>query len=102
MLTVVAHYHRTEASLADGHTVNFGRPWLPDSYCDRGLISLPYLDGSELENTVIEGANVRFLWLIPVTLKEVNYKKKEGLEALEEKFEVSHFNYLDPYRQSVV
>jgi hypothetical protein len=46
--------------------------------------------------------NVQFLWLIPVTIEEVNYKKKEGLEALEQKFEENSFNYLDIYRRSVV
>src|SRR5438034_4461732 len=49
LLTAIAHYHRTGAMLGVGHTVNFGRPWLPGSLCTHGLISLPYLDGPELE-----------------------------------------------------
>lgn len=49
LLTVVAHYHCTATSLGVGHTVNFGRSWLPDSLCSYGLVSLPYLDGSPLE-----------------------------------------------------
>src|SRR5262245_11001129 len=49
LLTVTAWYHRTGARLGCGHTVNFGRPWLPRSNCDYGLFSLPYLDGPDLE-----------------------------------------------------
>jgi Suppressor of fused protein (SUFU) len=102
LLTVIAYYHVTETPLAQSHTVNFGRPWLPGSNCDHGLISLPYLDGYELEQVVVETCEVQCLWLIPVTVREVDYKKKEGIEALEEKFDISLFNYLDIYRKSVV
>src|SRR5262245_31575846 len=49
LLTAVAHYHRTGNPLGIGHTVNFGRPWLPGSLCEFGLLSLPYLDGPSLE-----------------------------------------------------
>jgi hypothetical protein len=100
LLTAVAHYHRTGRRLAVGHSVNFGRPWLPGSACTHGLISLPYLDGPELE--WLAAPAVRFLWLIPVTEAEVSFKKSRGLEALEERFEATAFDYLDPRRPSVV
>lgn len=100
VLTATAHYHRTGARLGLGHTVNFGQPWLPGSRCTFGLISLPYLDGPELER--LAEPEVKFLWLIPVTEKEVAYKRKHGMEALEERFEEAQFNYLDPLRSSVV
>jgi hypothetical protein len=99
LLTVVAHYHRTGRALGLGHTVNFGRPWLPGSRCTHGLISLPYLDGPNLE--WLAEPRIQFLWLIPVTEAEVRYKRQHGLEALEQRFEESQFNYLDPVRASV-
>lgn len=104
LLTAVAHYHCTGQRLGVGHTVNFGRPWIEKSNCDRGLLSLPYLDGPKLEQFVSpeDGTLVRFLWLIPITEAEVEYKKTSGLEALEQKFEQSGFDYLDPRRPSVV
>ena len=74
---------------------------MPNSTCDHGLISLPYLDGPSLELAEIERVEAHFLWLIPVTREEVEYKKKFGLEALESKLESSAFNYLDPKRKSV-
>ena len=100
LLTAVAHFHRTAARLDLGHTVNFGRPWLPGSSCDYGLVSLPYLDGPRLE--WMTESMTRFLWLVPVTQSEVQFKKRFGLEALEEKFESEHFDYLDPFRTPVV
>jgi len=102
LLTVVSHYNRTGNRLGLGHTVNFGRSWLPSSNCEFGLISLPYLDGPGLECLDLNGINVRFLWLIPVTREEVEFKKKHGLVALEENFETASFDYLDINRLSVV
>lgn len=102
LLTAIAHYHRTGAKLGLGHTVNFGRPWLDASLCEFGLISLPYLDGPELEWLPLGASHkARLLWLVPVTAAEVAFKKAEGLGTLEERLEAASFNYLDPRRRSV-
>jgi Suppressor of fused protein (SUFU) len=104
LLTVVAHYHRTGASLDLGHTVNFGRPWLPESTCSYGLVSLPYLDGPALENLCIPARKelIKFYWLVPITKEEMEFKRTNGLPALEERFERTGLNYIDPLRKSVV
>lgn len=102
LLTVIAHYHRTGAFLNLGHTVNFGNPWIVNSKCNYGLLSLPYLDGGSLEWLDLGEQKVRFLWLVPITQQEAEYKKKYGLEALEEEFDKVDFNYLNPERESVV
>jgi hypothetical protein len=102
LLTAVAHYHLTGAYLDVGHTVNFGRPWLPRSKCDHGLLSLPYMDGPKLEWFDGSGRKIRFLWLIPVTPEEVEFKRLHGLEALEARFEERGLDYLDPERRAVV
>ena len=103
LLTVVAHYHRTGARLSVGHTVNFGRPWLPGSRCMFGLISLPYLDGPDLEVLRIRPLrrDVRCLWLIPITAREVEFKKQRGIQALEDLFQGLNVNYVDPLRADV-
>ena len=100
ILTAVAHYHRTASRLAVGHSVNFGKPWAAGSNCVYGVISLPYLDGPRLE--WLPEPRVRFLWLIPVTKAEIEFKKKRGMDALEERFEAAGFDYLDPLRPSIV
>jgi Suppressor of fused protein (SUFU) len=102
LLTVVAHYHRTGAKLGLHHTVNFGRPWLKNSTCSYGLISLPYLYGSQLEWLGSSGLRVRNLWLLPITKAERDFKKKNGAEALERLFEEHQVDYLDPERRSLV
>ena len=104
LLTVVAHYHRTGQHLGLNHTVNFGRPWMKESECTYGLISLPYLDGPSLEefHSASSASMIRFLWLIPITKAEREYKVAFGVEALERKFEESNFDYVDALRPSIV
>jgi hypothetical protein len=102
LLVATAHYHRTGAPLGLGHTVNFGQPWIKGSKCEYGFVSLPYLDGPKLERLGGENdGSVMFYWLVPVTKSEVEFKKRNGVEALEAKFEQASFNYLDPHRKSV-
>lgn len=103
LLTAIAYYHR-EHSLDLAHTVNFGRPWQENSKCGYGLVSLPYLDGPDLENLYIPAydENIKFYWLIPIDQKELEYKKIYGMDGLEDKFEEVGFNYLDPERRSVI
>jgi hypothetical protein len=101
LLVATAHYHRTGHTLNLWHTVNFGRPWLEGSACEYGLISLPYLDGPRLEDFRSGTSSVKFYWLIPVTRKEVRLKAEYGVKALEERFELSSFDYVDPMRPSV-
>lgn len=102
LLTVVSFYHRTSARLGLGHTVNFGRPWLRNSSCTFGLLSLPYLYGPALEWFGRESSRTRILWLIPISKAERDFKQKSGLEALESKFEESSLKYLDWNRRSAV
>jgi hypothetical protein len=102
LLFAVAHYRRTAARLGVGDSINFGRPWVEDSSCEYGLISLPYLDGPKLEKLTIGVSEIRCLWLIPVTAAEAQFKQRHGLEALEQEFELAGFDYLNPKRRSVV
>lgn len=101
ILVATAHYHRTGKRLGLGHTVNFGQPWLPGSRADHGLLSRPYLDGPKLEFLQLDPGRVRFLWLIPVTSSEVQFAQRCTVEELEERFEATKFDYLDPLRPPV-
>jgi hypothetical protein len=102
LLHFTAHFHRTGARLGLGHSVNLGRPWVRGSKCSFGLISLPYADGPRLENGFIQLKPVSFLWLIPITRAEREFKRTHGLEALEQRFEAASFYPPDPKRRSVV
>jgi hypothetical protein len=99
LLYAIAHFHITGEELDFSHTVNFGRPWLPESNCEYGLLSAI---GSDIDTLEIDGDEVQFLWLIPITEAEREYKKKHGFEALEEKFAGADMACEDPQRKSVV
>jgi hypothetical protein len=100
LLYATAHYHRTASRLGVAHTINFGRPWLPESACAHALVSLPYLDGPALERPA--DTTARILWLVPITPSELQFKKAYGADALEERLEAAGFDYLDPHRAPVV
>ena len=102
LLTVCASYHRNVLPLNIHHTVNIGQPWLDDSKCDHAFISLPYLDGEELELFNFEGNEIHCYWLIPITEKERDYKIDNGCEALEQLFEEKQFDYLNPDRKCLL
>jgi len=99
-LSVIAHFHATGASLDVGHTVSLGRPWLPGSSCEYGLVSLPYLDGPALEWP--GDSSFRCLWLLPITAGELEYKRSHGVDALESLLESSGVDVVDAYRPSSV
>lgn len=100
LLTVIAHYHATGNEIQLGHTVNFGKPWQDNSKCTYGLISLPYMDGPDLES--FPAYSTECYWLVPITLQERDYKIKFGLESLEEKFDLIGLDYVNPNRASAV
>lgn len=102
LLTVTAHYHRTGHFLALSDTVNWGQPWQGNSICRHGLISLPYLDGPDLENLEFDNRIIKFYWLIPITKAEVEFKKEQGINALETEFEKQGVDYLNNDRVSIV
>lgn len=102
LLTYCASYHRTKLPLNLHHTVNIGQPWLDDSICDHGFISLPYLDGADLEVFNFEGHDIHCYWFIPITKMERDYKVEKGCEALEKLFEEKQFDYLNPGRKCLV
>jgi hypothetical protein len=101
LLVAMAHYHRTAQPLGLDHKVDFGRPWLPNSACDFGLISPPYLDRPKLEWINLGVKQVRFLWVIPISGSERDFCKREGASALEARFEEAQLDYANPLRQTV-
>ena len=100
LLYATAYYHK-QFKLNLNHTINFGRPWQNESECKFGFISLPYLDGANLENLKQNNRFIKFYWLIPITLRELEIKKNRGVNALEELFEQEGFDYSNSKRKSL-
>ena len=102
LLAMTAHYHLTGERLGLGHTFPIGEPWIPGSKLDHMLVSLPYPFGPELESLVMAGHQARILWLLPITKAELEYKKRQGLEALESLFDATALEYWNSDRESVI
>lgn len=100
-LAMTAHYHHGE-KLGEQHTFPLGEPWEPGCGLDHVLVSLPYTFGPELEVCEVPGGHVHFLWLLPITRAEREFKADHGLDALEEKFEEGGIEYWNPFRRSMV
>ncbi|MNX63498.1 Suppressor of fused protein (SUFU) [compost metagenome] len=82
--------------------MNIGQPWLDNSKCDYGFISLPYLAGSKLGIFEYDGEEIGCYWLIPITEKERDFKIEYGVEQLEQLFEDKQLDYLNPERSCLV
>jgi len=101
LLAMCAYYHHTDG-LGLGHTFPVGEPWLENSTCDHFLISLPYILGPKLEICQTSDQNLRIYWALPITKKEREYKVKNGIDALEAKFEEKALMYWKLDRPSVI
>ena len=102
LLTLNASFHRNSEPLNLHHTVNIGQPWIDNSICDYGFISLPYLDGEKLELFHFDNKEIHCYWLIPITESERDYKIENGCEALEQLFEDKQLDYLNPERIDLI
>jgi hypothetical protein len=101
LVTMAAWYHGRHG-LGPGHTLSIGEPWLPGSTCECFLVSLPYPYGPELEVCNLADSHVHVLWLLPITAAEREFKVREGVEALEQRFDECTVKYWEPDRPSVV
>ena len=99
-----AYYHAgpPEDRLGLGHTVPMGEPLAEGSECDHVLVSLPYPYGPKLRELRVGRRTRPLLWLLPITRAEREYKKANGLEALEVLFDQESFEHWNPHRPSVV
>ena len=101
LLAMTVYYNRG-GKLGLGHTLPVGEPWLPGSRCDHLLVSLPYPFGPDLETSHVGDRHVDFLWLLPITQEERDFKVSAGLEALEARFEEGGLKYWRADRASMV
>jgi len=101
LLAMATFYHRG-GRLGLGHTMPIEEAWLPGSACDHLLVSLPYPFGEELQTSHVGDRHVDFLWLLPITESERDFKASSGLEALEARFDAVGLRYWQVDRDPVV
>lgn len=102
LMAMIAFYHCGGHRLDLEHSMPIGEPWVPGSACDHLLISLPYLHGPGLEHCPLPGGHARILWTLPVTAAEIEFRRREGHEALERLFDDAGIIPTDLLRASVV
>ncbi|MFD8685923.1 suppressor of fused domain protein [Streptomyces sp. NPDC059651] len=102
LMAMIAYYHCGGHRLDLEHSMPIGEPWVPGSTCDHLLISLPYLHGPDLEHCPLPAGHARILWTLPVTAAEIEFRRREGHEALEQLFDEAEIIPTDPFRASVV
>lgn len=101
IITMIGYYHHTR-TLGLHHTLPVGHAWSGESSCDHLLVSKPYPLGPELEVCERDGFHMHFLWLLPITKAEREFKAAQGIEPLEQLFDKHRIQYWNPSRQSVV
>lgn len=102
LMAMIASYYCEGHQLGLEHSMAIGEPWVPGSACDHFLISLPYLHGPDLEHCPLPGGHARILLALPVTAAEIEFRRREGHEALEQLFDEAEIIPTDPFRVSVV
>ncbi|MFE2265614.1 suppressor of fused domain protein [Streptomyces griseosporeus] len=103
LMAMIAYYHCGGHRLDLAHSMPLGEPWVPGSSCGHLLVSLPYMHGPDLEHCPLPGGgHARILWTLPVTAAEIEYRRRHGHEALEQRLDDAAIIPTDPFRKSVV
>jgi Suppressor of fused protein (SUFU) len=105
LLAIVASYATREDhdGLHDGHTVSIGRPWVEGAEADHLYFNKPYFVSRDFATLRIHDAvSVQFLWLVPITDREQEWRHEHGHEAFEQRLEDHGVTPEDPARRSSV
>lgn len=74
-----------------------------DSFtCTHLLAAYPFPEGEGFPELYSEDREIEFIWLLPVTDSEIDFMKKHGYDALEEKLFESEADFYDWNRKPVV
>jgi hypothetical protein len=105
LLAMVASYCEREDDdgLHDGHTVPIGHPWIEGAAADHLYVNKPYFVSRDFAGLEIDHSfTVRFLWLVPITEREKEWRHECGQEAFEQWLEDHGVTPEDPARRSSV
>lgn len=103
----VAHFpHNSKSWLGHGHTLPNGNPpepWWGNTILDTFFFLPPIVteDQTLPEHLQLDGEPVHFLWVVPLTTPECNFKLTKGLDAMLDLFQQHRHPYVfDPNRRS--
>ena len=105
LLAMVASYstRADHGGLHDGHTVPIGHPWVEGGEADHLYLNKPYFVSRDFAMLRIDDSlRVQFLWLVPITEREKEWRHEHGQEAFEQRLEDHAVTPEDPTRRSTV
>ena len=105
MLRVLAHFpHDYKTCLGWGHTIPWGPLFSGSSFTAVLFVSSIVSPDSKLgERLIVNADPVNFLWVVPLTAPELEYKLQKGTDALLELFDEVHHPFIfDENRESYV
>lgn len=95
--------HENGTWLGDGHTVPFGEPVAPDTRMDGVIVHGAFLPDDKFQMTLPGGDVVNFLSYTPLYPEEMEFKLREGSDALYDRFDrMGMTPGPDVHRRSVV
>jgi hypothetical protein len=103
LVAMVANLHadpRYPMSL--GQVLEIGHPWLPGASADHLVVALPGIFDPELEWLSDREHTIRFIWLVPITRREAEFAKQQGLDALQSRLGAAQADLTALTRPSVV
>lgn len=85
-----------------GHTVPNGEPFAENTEFSGVMLTMPYFFGDEAATCIMpDGSKINFYQIMPLYENEMNYKRSNGAEALEQLFPDDYDMVLDINRPNV-
>ena len=102
LLDIMAYSLRSDVDMKIGTTIPETK-FAPDPWSTRAiLVDEARGEAEEMATFAIGEQNVDLLWLVPITRKEMDYIKQNGLEAFDRLEAKSHFSLLDVNRLGIL
>jgi hypothetical protein len=87
LLAMIASAHNdARYRIRENAIFEIGRPWLPDSLCDHILVAQPYFLDEDQDRVRIDGLEISYLWLVPITSSEAKFGRQMGGHVLFHEF----------------
>jgi len=105
LLAMAVYYAWTgdHGGVHDGHTLNHGEPWIEGADASFLYVNKPYFVSHRFERLPYgDGHTAQFLWLVPITEAEKDWRHAHGQEAFEQLLEERRIDPTDPARAPVV
>ncbi|MEU4551510.1 suppressor of fused domain protein [Micromonospora violae] len=87
LLAMVASAHNdARYRIRENAIIDIGRPWLSGSLCDHILVVEPYFLDEGQDQVQVDGLEISYLWLVPVTPAEAEFGRQMGGHVLFHEF----------------